>query len=303
MRLGVAATPTVAIPTLEWLVNSRHTLVRTITVEDKPAGRGRTLSASPVAQWSQDHGVACLKPKSSSELLSKIEDLDLVITIGYGVILPESILSLPKKGFINLHFSLLPLYRGAAPVQRAIQNGETQTGVTVFQLDKGMDTGPIYVSAQQNIDPSWRSSELLEVLSHLGPSVIQESLDAIEAGLLPYKQIGASSLASKLTVEEGAIDWKDKESTITNLVRAFYPQPCAYSFFRKEKIKITKISASVQELSLVPGEIVTDGKSVYVGCGSNTSLELLSVIPSGKAEMKAADWARGARFTSGEKLG
>ena len=157
MRIGVAATPEVAIPTLDWLVASEHDLVLVITQPDKPAGRGRTMQQSVVADWAQGRNIRVVKPSSSNDLVGVIDDLDCVVTIGYGVLLPQHILDLPKHGFINLHFSLLPAYRGAAPAQKALQNGEKITGVSVFQLDKGMDTGPIYSKKSVAIEPHWRS--------------------------------------------------------------------------------------------------------------------------------------------------
>ena len=137
MRLGVAATPDVALPTLDWLIKSEHEVTLVITQPDRPSGRGRLVSPSIIAEWAIAHGIDVIKPESAMELIGKIEDLDLVLTIGYGLILPELILDLPIYGFLNLHFSLLPAYRGAAPVQRALESGELHTGVTVFKLDKG----------------------------------------------------------------------------------------------------------------------------------------------------------------------
>jgi len=182
VRIGVAATPDVAIPTLNWLLQSEHEIGLIITQPDRPAGRGQVLQQTAVSDWAQGHQIPVVKPGSSQELVGTIEDLDLVLTIGYGVLLPENILSLPKHGFLNLHFSLLPAYRGAAPAQRALHNGETITGVTVFQLDKGMDTGPIFAQQAIDIDPSWRSFELLKHLSDLGPKVVERSFEMIENG-------------------------------------------------------------------------------------------------------------------------
>ena len=144
MRVAVAATPDVAIPTLEWLIESEHEVVCIITQPDRPSGRGLKDKESSVSLWAGHKGITVAKPESSLEMLPIVQGLDLVITIGYGVILPESILNVPRHGFVNLHFSLLPRYRGAAQAQRALENGETETGVTVFRLDKGMDTGPIF---------------------------------------------------------------------------------------------------------------------------------------------------------------
>ena len=303
MRIGVAATPAVALPSLNWLLESEHELATTISVPDKPSGRGRVLTPSIVAQWSQEHAIMCLKPTHSDELIGHIEDLDLVITIGYGVILPEKILSLPKNGFINLHFSLLPKYRGAAPVQRALENGEVITGVTVFALDKGMDTGPIYLSESVSIDPTWRASELLEELAHMGPKALARTCEMIARNESPRIQSGESSLAPKISVEEAKLDFNGSALAISNKVRAFYPSPSAWILFRGEKMKISRTGNVVTSSKLKSGEIRVDANSVTVGCAKNEGIEILELTPSGKNEMKASDWARGARILPGELFG
>jgi len=303
MRIGVAATPAVALPSLNWLLESEHELATTISVPDKPSGRGRVLTPSIVAEWSQAHGIPCLKPIHSDELKGQIENLDLVITIGYGVILPQRILSLPKFGFINLHFSLLPHYRGAAPVQRSLLNGDTTTGVTVFALDKGMDTGAIYISQVCEIDPTWRTSELLEVLSQMGPKVLEKSCAKILSNEIPKIQSGESSLAPKVTVEEALLDFNKSGEEISNRVRAFYPSPSAWTLFRGEKMKITRIGKIMTSLDLNPGEISLTSNLLTVGCSLGEGIEILELTPAGKNEMKASDWARGARLLPGEILG
>jgi methionyl-tRNA formyltransferase len=301
VRIGVAATPDVAIPTLNWLLHSGHEVSVIITQPDRPAGRGRLLQQSVVADWAQEHQIPVLKPESSDELLGKIEDLELVLTIGYGVLLPESILSLPKKGFLNLHFSLLPAYRGAAPAQRALHNGEETTGVTVFQLDKGMDTGPIFSQESIAIDPSWRSFELLGHLASLGPEVVKRSLEMIESGHSSHAQVGVASSAPKITKTEAKIDFKDHSTQISNAIRAFTYEPGAWTLWRGEPFKICSVRASDAVVGR-PGEVSVIDKSLFVGTGS-TALELLRVIPSGKKEMDAIDWARGARLIGGEIFG
>jgi methionyl-tRNA formyltransferase len=301
VRIGVAATPDVAIPTLNWLLESDHEIALIITQPDRPAGRGQLLQQSVVADWAQGHQITLIKPESSQELLGTVEDLDLVLTIGYGVLLPESILSLPKHGFLNLHFSLLPAYRGAAPAQRALQNGDFVTGVTVFQLDKGMDTGPIFVQQSINIDPSWRSFELLQHLSHLGPDVVQKSFDMIQNGESSKNQEGMATNASKISKSEAKIDFTQDSVKIANAIRAFTYEPGAWTLWKGESFKIcaTKVSNGP---SGTPGQVSVIDKSVVVSTGSGT-LELLRVIPSGKKEMDAIDWARGARLTGGEIFG
>ena len=301
MRIGVAATPDVAIPTLDWLLESDHEIALIITQPDRPAGRGQLLQQTVVADWAQGHQIPVIKPESSQELLGTIDDLDLVLTIGYGVLLPESILSLPKHGFLNLHFSLLPAYRGAAPAQRALQNGDLVTGVTVFQLDKGMDTGPIFAQQSINIDPSWRSFELLQHLSHLGPDVVQKSFDMIQNGESSKNQEGLATNAPKISKSEAKIDFTQDSVKIANAIRAFTYEPGAWTLWKGESFKIcaTKVSNGP---SGIPGQISIIDKSVVVATGSGT-LELLRVIPSGKKEMDAIDWVRGARLTGGEIFG
>ena len=301
MRIGVAATPDVAIPTLNWLLHSDHEIAVIITQPDRPAGRGRLLQQSVVGEWAHRHRIETLKPEHPDELIGKIEELDLVLTIGYGVLLPESILALPKKGFLNLHFSLLPAYRGAAPAQRALHNAETVTGVTVFQLDKGMDTGPIFAQGSITIDPSWRSAELLQHLADLGPGVVQRTFEMVESGNSPHAQDGVSSLAPKISKAEAKIDFATSASQISNSVRAFTYEPGAWTLWKNEPFKICAVK-TVDSLHGVPGQVVVADKSVFVSTGSG-AIELLRVIPAGKKEMDAIDWARGARLTGGEIFG
>jgi len=301
VRIGVAATPDVAIPTMNWLLQSEHEVSLVITQPDRPAGRGRTLQQSVVAEWAQRHQKPIVKPETPQDLVGKIEELDLVLTIGYGVLLPENVLSLPKKGFLNLHFSLLPAYRGAAPAQRALHNGEIITGVTVFQLDKGMDTGPVFAQESLNIDPSWRSFELLSQLANLGPKVVMRSLEMIESGEGSSEQVGIPSNAPKISKTEAKIDFHQDSESISNAIRAFTYEPGAWTLWKGEPFKIcaTRISGQTSD---TPGKISVIDKSVFVSTGSG-SLEILRVVPSGKKEMDAIEWVRGARLTGGEIFG
>ena len=302
MRIGVAATPEVAIPTLDWLVASEHDLVLVITQPDKPAGRGRTMQQSVVADWAQGRNIRVAKPSSSNDLVGVIDDLDCVVTIGYGVLLPQHILDLPKHGFINLHFSLLPAYRGAAPAQRALQNGEKITGVSVFQLEKGMDTGPIYSKKSVAIEPHWRSFELLQVLAQEGPSTVSDALAMISAQVAPSAQEGSASLAPKISKQDARLNFSNDASTLVNAIRAFTYEPGAWCNWKEESFKITSAFA-LDERQLMPGVIAVDGQKVIVGCANNSAIEILTVIPAGKKEMTAAEWARGARLNGGESFG
>ena len=301
MRIGVAATPDVALPTLNSLLASSHEIALIISQPDRAAGRGQGIRSSPVSTWATDHNIPLIRPSSPEELIGVIEDLDCVVTIGYGVLLPEAILKLPRYGFINLHFSLLPAYRGAAPVQRAIESGDLTTGVTVFALDKGMDTGPVYCSSTISINPQWRAKELLNELALIGPDAVEKALQAISHGEVPTPQIGPTSRADKISKEEAKIDWDQNADVVLRRVRAFYPAPIAWSTWKGESFRVTE--ARMNSHALLPGEIsIVDG-SVVVGCGGNSAITLLSVIPSGKKEMPALDWARGARLELGSHFG
>jgi methionyl-tRNA formyltransferase len=301
MRIGVAATPEVAIPTLNWLSQSEHVIELIITQPDRPSGRGRNLQQSVVADWAESHNIPVLKPESSRDLIGRIEQLDLVLTIAYGVILPESILRLPKNGFLNLHFSLLPSYRGAAPVQRTLQNGDTTSGVTVFQLDKGMDTGPIFAQESIVIDPKWRSFELLQQLAALGPTVVERSFDMIASGQSPKAQNGLTSIAAKISKAEAKLDFDQSSQVLVNNIRAFTYAPGAWTTWKNEPFKICAANVS-ESMPLAPGEIVVKSDAVLVGTQSGV-IEILRVIPAGKKEMNGIDWARGAHLMGGEFFG
>lgn len=301
MHIGVAATPDVAIPTLDWLITSEHDLVLVITQPDKPAGRGRAIKQSVVGDWAASRDIPIVKPESSDDLMGVINELDCVVTIGYGVLLPEHILNLPKHGFINLHFSLLPAYRGAAPAQRALQNGESVTGVSVFQLEKGMDTGPIYSQRSIQLDPKWRSFELLQRLAQEGPSAVDEALNMIARGESPKAQQGKATSAPKITKQDARLNFSDDAKTLVNAIRAFTYEPGAWCTWNNEPFKITSATI-VQGFPLKQGEIFVDGQRVIVGCAANSSIELVTVVPAGKKEMSAADWARGARLKGGESF-
>jgi methionyl-tRNA formyltransferase len=302
MRLGVAATPEVAIPTLEWLFHSDHEIALIITQPDKPAGRGRAMKQSVVADWAELHSIPVIKPHAPLDLIGSLETLDCVITIGYGVLLPPQILELPQHGFLNLHFSLLPAYRGAAPAQRCLQNGDSVTGVSVFQLEKGMDTGPIYAQSSIQINPSWRSFELLSVLAQEGPAVVDRALTMISDGVSPTPQSGTATLAAKISKAEAQLDFTQSSESLVNAIRAFTYEPGSWSLWKGEPFKITA-AISNNEIHLEQGEIVVLDKKVFIGCGNQTAIEILSVIPAGKKEMSSIDWARGARLQGGEHFG
>ena len=300
MKIAVAASPEVAIPTLDYLRASGHDLALVISRPDSQVGRGRELKPTPVSVWAAANNVELYRPIKAIDFDDRLKSFDLVITIGYGVLLPEFILNQPKFGFINLHFSLLPKLRGAAPVQRAIINGLTETGVTVFQLDAGMDTGPIYLQRKYSIKPNTTAGVLLEELSLLGPTAIDETLRAIEIGVAPTPQDNSQATnAAKLSKVEAQIDWSDEAKQIVNKILGFAPNPGATAKFRGEVLRITQ--AQLSEHSMPAGEISLVSGSVLVGTATS-AVELLEVTPAGKKAMAASAWANGARFTAGETV-
>jgi len=298
VKIAVAASPEVAIPTLEYLRTSKHELALIISRPDSQVGRGRELTPTAVSHWAKSNGIELYCPNKAADFDDRLKSFDLVITIGYGLLLPEYILVQPKHGFINLHFSLLPKLRGAAPAQRAIIEGLSETGITVFQLDAGMDTGPIYLQTRHSINPNTTAGDLLNELAQLGPSAIGETLHAIENGIKPVPQEHSlATSAVKLTKSEAQIDWSENADNIVNKILGFTPNPGATAKFRGEVLRITK--AHVSEQSLPVGEISFINGSVIVGA-SSSAVELLEVTPAGKKPMSAAAWANGARFAAGE---
>ena len=295
MQIAVAATPEVALPTLEALLASGHDLVAVITQPDRPAGRGLALKESPVAIWAKDRGITVRKPVDQEELKLAVADVDLVITIGFGVIIKEEVLKIPLHGFLNLHFSLLPKWQGAAPVQRAIEAGDQTTGVTVFKLDKGMDTGPIYRQKEIAMPDEATTSSLLQDLAIIGAPVVLDAIIAIESDEIPLVQseIGRSR-AEKLSKDEGRIDWQLPSKKIERKIRAFYPAPGAWTTFRDEALKIESANARESKAGQ-PGQILLEGRELFV-CTSEGSLQIFTVKPAGKASMPAMDWVNGARL-------
>ena len=298
MKIAVAASPEVAIPALEYLLASEHGLALIISRPDSQVGRGRELSPTPVSTWAVTNGMELYCPNQASDFDDRLKSFDLVITVGYGVLLPQIILEQPKYGFINLHFSLLPKLRGAAPAQRAIIDGLTETGITVFKLNAGMDTGPIYQQTKFSIKPNSTAGELLSELALLGPTAIAQTLIAIETGIEPSPQEHAlATSAAKLSKAEAQIIWSNSAKNIVNKILGFAPNPGATTQFRGEVLRITK--AKVAERNQEIGEISLEGGSVFVGTATS-AIELLEVTPAGKKSMSAAAWANGARFAVGE---
>ena len=301
MRIAVAATPEVAIDSLNALQGSDFELAFVITQPDRPAGRGQELKQSAVSSWAVGTGATCHKPESTEEFLNLASTVDLMITIGYGKILTLDELSAPTFGSINLHFSLLPRWRGAAPVQRSIEAGDSVTGVTVFQLDEGMDTGPIYLMKRFALDDDITSDELFTELAVVGSEALLESLAMIESGAKPTPQSSTDATkAAKITKAEAEMNWSDSAVVISRKIRAFTSNPGAWTTFRGSTLKIE--SPTIEEIVLEPGEILYQDKKLLIGT-STSAISIGFITPQGKSRTAVQSWVNGARLQPGELFG
>ncbi len=309
MRIVVAGTPDVAVPALAALAGSRHEIVAVITRPDAVAGRGRKVSRSAVALWADEQKLPVLQPNrpSEPEFQAELTALapDCCPVIAYGALIPQSALDIPEHGWVNLHFSVLPAWRGAAPVQRALMAGDQVTGATTFLIERGLDTGPVYGVMTQAVRPRDTAGELLARLAEGGSGLLVSTLDAIEDGTVvgePQPTFGVS-LAPKVTVEEAAVDWSSPAVAIDRRIRGCTPAPGAWTRFRGERLGLGPVlpEASDGEL-LAPGELRVLRKTVQVGTATGP-VTLGEVRPAGKRSMPAVDWARGARPEPGEQLG
>lgn len=310
MRLKVifAGTPENAASTLRALVESGVEIVGVLTRKDAPVGRDRVLEPSPVAIEAQALGIKVIRANSIDDfVLKEITGLgaDLGLIVAYGALLDGRALKALDRGWINLHYSLLPKYRGAAPVQRAILNGEKETGVSVFQLDKGMDTGPVFISVPTIIEPGENSSRLLDRLTALGVSALLELLPGIVSGLAKARPQNEEdrSFAPKISRVDAKIDWQVSARLIENLVNAMNPEPMAWSTLNEAPIRILAARETQQiGYPIAFGQVVLDEGNVIVGC-NESQLLLQEVQPAGKSPMSASDWMRGQQKKDSVVLG
>lgn len=308
MRVLFAGTPEVAVPSLRAVLGSRHEVIAVLTRPDAPAGRGRKLTPSPVAEVAAEAGVEVLRPvrPRDPEFLERLGELapDCAPIVAYGGLIPPAALEVPKHGWVNLHFSLLPAWRGAAPVQHAVLAGDDITGACTFQLEEGLDTGPVYGLVTEEIRPDDTSGDLLRRLSRSGADLLVRTLDGIEDGSLrPQPQpADGVSLAPKLTVDDARVDWTAPALRVDRVVRGCTPAPGAWTTFRGERLKLRPVRLERGRDGLAPGEVVVEKSGVRVGTGSH-AVVLGEVQPQGKKAMPAADWARGVRPEPGERLG
>jgi len=306
VRLLFAGTPDVAAVSLQALLDSAHDVVAVLTRADAPAGRGRSVTASPVAALARDAGIPVLQPATlrDPDVQAELADLapDCAPVVAYGLLVPAPALTIPTHGWVNLHFSLLPAWRGAAPVQHAIWRGDDITGASTFRLDEGMDTGPVYGTLTEAIQPDDTSGSLLARLADAGAGLLVATLDAIESGSAsPVPQIGDASLAPKLSVDDARLRWSDPAAGIDRHVRACTPSPGAWTTVRDERLGLGPVTAAPDVDPLPAGHLRVGKREVLVGTATDP-VRLGEVRPAGKRAMPAADWARGSRLTDEDVL-
>ena len=301
MRLVFAGTPEVALPSLEALLASRHEVVGVITRPDAPAGRGRALRPSPVKEVAVARGLQVLDPRHPREegFQQQLKEIapDCVPVVAYGALVPRAALDIPRLGWVNLHFSLLPAWRGAAPVQHAVLAGDEVTGATTFLIEEALDSGPYYGMLTEEVRPTDTSGDLLGRLATAGAGLLVATMDGLADGALhavPQSAEGVS-LAPKITVADARVDWTAPAIRVDRVVRACTPAPGAWTTFRDKRVKLGPVARAGAQLP--PG--VLDGD--LVGTGTQ-AVRLSTVRPEGKGEMAAADWLRGLRPEPGESF-
>jgi methionyl-tRNA formyltransferase len=310
MRLVLAGTPETAVPSLRALLASTHDVVAVVTRPDARAGRGRSLAPSPVKEVALEHGLEVLTPAGPREpgFLDRLRAIgpDCCPVVAYGTLVPRAALDVPRHGWVNLHFSLLPAWRGAAPVQRALMAGDTVTGATTFVLEEGLDTGPVLGTLTEAIRPDDTAGSLLDRLAHAGADLLVATMDGLEAGSLravPQPADGVSH-APKLTTADARVRWDLPAHVVDRLVRGCTPAPGAWTTFRGERLRLGPLRPAEPAGplgDLRPGELHAAKQAVHAGTASGP-VELGEVVPPGKRPMTAADWARGVRIEAGERL-
>jgi len=307
VRLVFAGTPDTAVPSLDALASSSHEVVAVVTRPDAPAGRGRPLLPSPVRVRAEALGMPVLTPVSAKdprfhEALSELAP-EACPVVAYGAIIPRAALDIPRYGWVNLHFSLLPAWRGAAPVQHAVMAGDDVTGASTFFIEEGLDTGPILGTMTERIRPTDTAGDLLARLAVGGAGLLVATMDGLEAGsIVPEPQPAEGiSLAPKVRVEDARIDWSRPSFVVDRQVRGCTPNPGSWTTFRGERVKIGPVTALVDEGADLPGTVVAGKREVHVATGSG-HVRLGVVQRRGRKPMPAADWARGIRIEQGERF-
>ncbi|UKA64337.1 methionyl-tRNA formyltransferase [Arthrobacter sp. FW306-04-A] len=296
MRVLFAGTPAVAIPSLDALIEAGFEIVAVLTRPDAPTGRKRILTPSPVAARAAELGIDIIHASKvdveTTERIASYEP-DVAAIVAYGGLVPKAALGVPRHGWINLHFSLLPAWRGAAPVQRSLIAGDDITGAATFLLEEGLDTGPVFGTLTEIVRPDDTAGDLLERLSLSGAVLLSQTLSAVDAGkATPQPQQGDVSLAPKLALDDGRLDWTQPALAINRRSRGVTPEPGAWTMLDGQRVKLEPVGMRPDTRDLAPGQIRVDGKNVLVGTGSH-AVQLGRIQPAGKKMMPSADWARG----------
>lgn len=304
VRVVFAGTPAVALPALEALSASTHEVVAVLTRPDAPVGRSKRPVPSPVAAWASERGIEVLTPPRPADpgFVARLSALapDSCPVVAYGALIPAPVLAIPRFGWVNVHFSLLPAYRGAAPVQRAILAGDHTTGISVFRLVPALDAGPVFASEATPLGGQETSGDVLQRLAVRGGELLVDVLDRLAAGTITATEQPAEgiSLAPKLTVAEARIDWTAPATTIGNLVRACNPSPMAWTTWQGDRFRVLTAEPAQTEEELPPGALNVGRRRVLVGTGE-AALALGVVQPAGRKPMPAPDWGRGLGGTEG----
>jgi methionyl-tRNA formyltransferase len=306
MRVLFAGTPQVAVPSLDRIVHAGFEVVGVLTRPDAPLGRKRVLTPSPVAARAEELGLPVIRAaRITDEVVAQLAawSPEVAAIVAYGGIVPPSALSVPAHGWVNLHFSLLPAWRGAAPLQYSVIHGDEVVGASTFRLEEGLDTGPVYGTLALTPEPEATSGDLFAELAVSGAELLCQTLSGIDAGRLePRPQAGEPTIAPKLTLEDGRLDWAQPALAVHRRARGVTPEPGAWTLLEGQRIKLEPPRMRPDVEGLEPGHLAWAGKVPVVGTGTH-ALELTRVQPAGKKMMAAADWARGAGNIEGTVLG
>jgi methionyl-tRNA formyltransferase len=308
MRLIFLGTPEFAVPSLQALVAAGHAIPAVFTQPDRPKGRGNKLAASPVKEAARILDLPIYQPErirrpENVELLASFT-ADMMVVVGYGQIIPQSIIDIPRYGILNVHASLLPKYRGAAPIQWAIAEGEQRTGVTIMQIDAGLDTGDMLATAEVAVAPDETAPELGKRLALLGADLLVKTIEQIRDGVVvrTRQDDDAATLAPILKKEDGIVNWSQPAGTIYNHFRGFTPWPGAYTYFRGTQVSLLRMKPC-DHGELPPGVLHQEKGRVFVGCGSNSGIEILELQIAGKKAMPASAFCNGYQPARGERMG
>jgi len=307
MKLVFLGTPEFAVPTLEALIDAGHSVQAVYTQPDRPRGRGHQLAFPPVKECALRLGLDVRQPQRIRHCQDELAAIgcDAMVVVGYGQIIPQSIIDLPRYGIFNVHASLLPRYRGAAPIQWAVANGETVTGVSIMQIEAGLDTGPVFTADETQIGDEETTLDLAPRLAQMGARLMVDVLNRVERGevVAAPQDHSKATLAPILTKEDGLIDWSRPASEIHNRARGFLPWPGAWTRFRGERLNVWRCRRAEEPAARPPGSLFQSNRRLFAACGGRTAIELIEVQQEGRKRVTAEAFMNGARIADGDVLG